>query len=89
MFDKEEELKEVVEIVEVGNRVATHQLVGVERTGVSFSDVHSFSNNIFAVIGKFDVVRLRDELAVKFPCICAFEVWISISAAFTDWDGNG
>jgi len=43
------------------------QPVGVEWVGVSFSDVQTFSKKIFAVIGEFDVVRLKDELAINVP----------------------
>ena len=44
-----------------GASVFDKPLVGVDWTGVS-----SFSKKIFAVIGKFDVARLKEELVTKF-----------------------
>ena len=40
---------------------------------------------MLAVIGAFDVVRLRDELVMKVPSMPALEVWISMFVALTDW----
>ena len=61
-----------------GASVFDKPLVRVDWTGVS-----SFSKKIFAVIGKFDVARLKEELVTNVPWIRAFEVWISMYVAFT------
>lgn len=67
------------------NEVVTYPLVVVARTEVSFPDVESFSKKIFAVIGAFDVVRLREELVINVPWMPTLEVCISMFVAFTDW----
>lgn len=51
----------------ITNKVETHPLVVAVWTEVSFPDVQSFSNKIFAVIGAFDVVRLREESVMNVP----------------------
>lgn len=54
--------------------MATHQPAEVECMEVSFPKVQSFSKKIFAVIGEFDVVRLKEEFVMNVPRIWAFEV---------------
>ena len=49
------------------NEAVTHPLVAVACAEVPFSDVQSFSKRIFAVIGAFDVARLREELVINVP----------------------
>ena len=48
------------------NKVVTYSLA-VAYMGVSFPDVRSFSNEIFAVIGAFNVFSLREELVMNVP----------------------
>jgi len=48
------------------NKVVTYSLV-VAYMGVSFPDVRSFSNEIFAVIAAFDVSSFREELVMNVP----------------------
>ena len=61
-----------------GASVFDKPLVRVDWTGVS-----SFSKKMFAMIRKFDVTRLKEELVTNVPWIRAFEVWISMYVAFT------
>jgi hypothetical protein len=67
------------------NKMVTHSLVVVGWTEVSFPDAQSLSNNMFAVIGAFDVIRVREELAINVPRMPAPEVRISMFFALTDW----
>jgi len=60
-------------------------LVALVWTEVSFLYDQSFSNKTSAVIGAFDVDRVREELVINLPWIPTLEVWISMFAAFTDW----
>jgi len=71
-------------LFKITNKVETHPLVVAAWTEVSFPEVRSFSNKIFAVIGAFDVVRLREELVMKVPWMATLEVWMSMFVAFTD-----
>lgn len=67
------------------NKRVTYPPVVVAWTEVSFPDVQSFSKKTFAVIGAFDVIRLRDEFVMNVPWIPTLVVWISMFVAFTDW----
>lgn len=67
------------------NKTVTHPLVVVVWTELPFPGVQSFPNNIFAVIGAFDVVRIREELVLNVPWMPKPEVRISMFVALTDW----
>lgn len=80
-----DELQNWSRLFKIINKTVTHPLVVVVWTELPFPDAQSFPNNIFAVIGAFDVVRVREELVLNVPWMPKPEVRISMFVAFTDW----
>jgi hypothetical protein len=66
------------------NEMVTHPPVVSAWTEVFFPDAESFSKKIFAVIGAFDVVRLREESVINVPRMPTLEVRMSMFVALTD-----
>ena len=69
-----DELQKTVRSVQNRERVATHVLATLAWAEVSFPDDQLFSNKIFAVIGAFDVDKVREELVINVPWIPTLEV---------------
>lgn len=56
-----DELQNTVRVIQNRELVASHLLVTLEWAEICFS------NKIFAVIGAFDVDRVREELVINVP----------------------
>ena len=79
-----DELRNRSRLFKIVDKMVTHPLVVVLWGEVSFPAASSFPNNIFAVIGAFNVFRFREELMMKVPWMPTFEVIISMFLALTD-----
>ena len=68
------ELQNAIKIVLNREQVANHLLVTSVWSEVSLPDDQPFSNIIFAVIGAFDVDKVREELVINVPWIPTLDV---------------
>ena len=71
-------------MAEMMNEMVAYPPVVSTWTEVFFPEAESFSKKIFAVIGAFDVARLREESVINVPRTPALEVRISMFVALTD-----